>query len=319
MDDPTLLILWLLTWLAVTIMVSRLLLRKVRGQDYSAGDYLTMAAIFCAFVRLALIHVVLVWGTNNMSPQLRDKTHWTPEKVYRREIGSKFAVVNRVFYNSYLWLQKLVLLDITRQLIKGLHWEYAVLRFYLFIFGGTYVAVQVVTFTECTPFHLYWQVLPDPGSCSQAQTQLVAVGILNILTDIMLMILPIPIFFYYWKRPLLQRIHIFSLFCLGIFIVAITAIRLPQNYNQATSQVNRTTWASIELFVVALAVNAPVLYTLRKRQLRPQQPPPATVIELSDGPASDSPMVQDLEARNEYYNRTRVDTAMVPDTPKLKR
>lgn len=66
-----------------------------------------------------------------------------------------------------LWLQKLVLLDITRQLIKGLHWEYPVIRTFLAIFGATYVAVQVVTFTECDPFHLYWQVLPDPGLSSQ--------------------------------------------------------------------------------------------------------------------------------------------------------
>ncbi|KKY13594.1 putative pth11-type gpcr protein [Diplodia seriata] len=318
MQDPTLLILWLLTWFAVAIMATRLVLRKVRGQAFQVGDYLTMAAIFCAFVRLGLIHVVITWGTNNMPPTLRDKTHWTPEKVYRREIGSKFALVNRVFYNSYLWLQKLALLEITRQLIKGLHWEYVVLRSFFVIFAGTYIAVQVVTFTECTPFHLYWQVLPDPGICSQAQTQLLTLGVLNIITDIMLMVLPIPIFFYYWKRPLLERIHIASLFSLGIFIIAITAIRLPQNHNQAVSQVNRTTWASIELFVAALAVNAPVLYTLRKRNPRAQPPPPATVIELSDGPASDSPMVHDQDARN-YYNRTRVDTAMVPDTPKLKR
>lgn len=132
----------------------------------------------------------------------------------------------------------------------------------------------------------------------------------------MLMALPIPIFFYYWKRPLLQRLHIASLFCMGFFIVIITAIRLPQNHNQAVSQVNRTTWASIELFVAALAVNAPVLYTLRRRNQRGQPPPPATVIELSDGPASDSPMVQENAAQ---FHQTRVDTAMVPDTPKLKR
>ncbi|KAH7000841.1 hypothetical protein B0J12DRAFT_722695 [Macrophomina phaseolina] len=264
MDDPTLLILWLLTWLAVVVMAARLTMRKMRGQTFVMGDYLTIGAILCALVRLSLVHIVISWGTNNMSPKLRGSIQWTPEKIYRREIGSKFAIANRVFYNSYLWLQKLVLLDITRQLIKGLHWEYPVIRTFLAIFGATYVAVQVVTFTECDPFHLYWQVLPDPGSCSQAQVQLLTLGILNIVTDVMLMVLPIPIFFHYLRRPLLQRLHIASLFCLGIFIVAITIIRLPQNHNQAVSQVNRTTWASIELFVAAVAVNAPVLYTLRR-------------------------------------------------------
>ena len=34
---------------------------------------------------------------------------------------------------------------------------------YTSIFAATYVAVQVVTFTECDPFNHYWIVLPDPG------------------------------------------------------------------------------------------------------------------------------------------------------------
>ncbi|KAL1621643.1 hypothetical protein SLS56_009113 [Neofusicoccum ribis] len=319
MDDPTLLILWLLSWLAIAVMAVRLAMRKVRRQRFVLGDYLTMAAVVCAFVRLGMIHVVISWGTNNMSPKLRDSTDWTADEIFRRETGSKLAVANRVFYNTYLWLQKLVLLDITRQLIKGLHWEYMVLRCFLAIFAATYITVQVVTFSECDPFHLYWQVLPDPGSCSQAQVQLLTLGILNIVTDAMLMALPVPIFFFLWKKPLLQRLHIASLFCLGFFIVAITVIRLPQNHNQAVSQVNRTTWASIELFVAAVAVNAPVLYTLRRRNPR-MQPSPATVIELDNGPGSDTPMMmpEALDALRSPVAQEKPQEKMIPETAKLK-
>lgn len=34
---------------------------------------------------------------------------------------------------------------------------------FLIVFFATYVATQVTTFSECKPFHLYWQVVPDPG------------------------------------------------------------------------------------------------------------------------------------------------------------
>jgi hypothetical protein len=47
---------------------------------------------------------------------------------------------------------------------------------YLFVFAASYIVVQVVTFTECRPLHLYWQVNPDPGKCSQAQVQLITLG-----------------------------------------------------------------------------------------------------------------------------------------------
>jgi len=52
-----------------------------------------------------------------------------------------------------------------------------VLVSYLFVFAGSYVAVQIVTFTECDPFYLYWTVSPDPGTCAEAQVQLVTLGV----------------------------------------------------------------------------------------------------------------------------------------------
>lgn len=69
-------------------------------QPFNRGDYLTMAAAACALIRLGMIHVVLTWGTNNMTPAQRAHHHFTPTEIYRREIGSKLTITNRVFYNS---------------------------------------------------------------------------------------------------------------------------------------------------------------------------------------------------------------------------
>lgn len=100
MHDPTLLILWLLTWVAVAVMLARLIMRKIRHQTFALGDYLTMAAIICAFVRLGMVHTVISWGTNNIPPSVRRKLDFTPDEIYRRETGSKLALANRVFYNT---------------------------------------------------------------------------------------------------------------------------------------------------------------------------------------------------------------------------
>jgi hypothetical protein len=56
--------------------------------------------------------------------------------------------------------------------------------------------------------------------------------------------------------------------------VAITIVRLPQNANHATAQVNRTTWASAELLTASFVANAPALYTLCKRKEGSNPPPP---------------------------------------------
>ncbi|KAK1981811.1 hypothetical protein LZ30DRAFT_719217 [Colletotrichum cereale] len=261
MDDPTLLIHWLFSCLAFSVMVVRLVWKKVAKQDFNIGDWLTIAAIVCAMTRLGLIHVVLTWGTNNVSKAYR-KTHaFSNEEIYRREIGSKLSIVNRVFYNSYLWLQKLVLLDVYRRLISNIRQERFVMWSYGVVFFGTYVACQVTTFSECNPFHLYWQVVPDPGSCAKAQLQLIVVGVLNIVTDFMLLVLPLPLVVSL-KTPWQRKLQLYTLFTLGIFIIAITVIRLPINVSNKDSQVNRTTWASTELLTAAIVVNAPTLYGL---------------------------------------------------------
>ncbi|KAI5459717.1 hypothetical protein BGZ63DRAFT_360319 [Mariannaea sp. PMI_226] len=267
MTDPTLLIHWLFSCLALLLMAVRLVWRKIAKQPFNLGDYLTMAACVCALTRLGLIHVVLTWGTNNISAAIR-KTHtFTSKEIHQREIGSKLSIVNRVFYNSYLWLQKLVLMDVYRRLILNLRWEHAVVWSYCIVFAGTYIAIQVTTFSECNPFYLYWQVVPDPGECAKAQLQLIVVGVLNIVTDTMLLILPIPVVITLktaWQR----KAQLLALFTLGVFIIAITIIRLPINASNKDSQVNRTTWASTELLTAAIVVNAPTLYGLwnKRRQ-----------------------------------------------------
>ncbi|KPM43824.1 hypothetical protein AK830_g2811 [Neonectria ditissima] len=250
-------------------MGARLIWRKVARQPFNLGDYLTMAACVCALTRLGLIHVVLTWKTNNVSAAIR-KTHvFTSTEIHQREIGSKLSIANRVFYNSYLWLQKLVLMDVYRRLLMNLRYEHITIWSYLAVFAATYIATQVVTFTECKPFHLYWQVVPDPGDCAKAQVQLIVVGVLNIITDFMLLVLPMPLVISLktaWQR----KAQLSALFTLGIFIIAITIIRLPINASNKDSQINRTTWASTELLTAAIVVNAPTIYGLwnKRRQAK---------------------------------------------------
>lgn len=142
---------------------------------------------------------------------------------------------NRSFFSCNislsLWLQKLVLLDTYRRLLKNLRWEKVTMISYTGIFAATYAVVQIVTFTECDPFNHYWIVLPDPGEFFPLQVFLVifvnktrhmlpgtapidrsryvlfcgkylqcktsnrrsSPGVLNIITDLMLIALPIPI------------------------------------------------------------------------------------------------------------------------------
>lgn len=75
----------------------------------------------------------------------------------------------------------------------------------------------------------------------------------------MLLILPIPSLTSL-QTPWRLKLRLYILCTLGLFIIAVTVIRLPINALNASVQANRTTWASTELLAAAIAVNAPTLY-----------------------------------------------------------
>jgi hypothetical protein len=91
---------WLFSCLSLAVMMARLTWRKIAKHRFNMGDYWTVAAMLCCLTRLALIHVVLIWGTSNMVPGYRKEHYFTDQEIYQRQIGSKFSIANRFFYNS---------------------------------------------------------------------------------------------------------------------------------------------------------------------------------------------------------------------------
>lgn len=175
--------LWLCSCLALAIMGTRLIWRKIAGQPFNLGDYLTMVAVVLCLGRLSTIYVVLIWGNSNVPPEIRESHVFTSEEIYRRTVGGKLTLAGRCFYNSLsvlpcnlcyfplqltnippsLWVQKMVLLDIYRRLLLGLRYERHIMIFFITLISVTWVVVIIVIFVECHPVHLYWQVVPDPG------------------------------------------------------------------------------------------------------------------------------------------------------------
>lgn len=96
----TLVLLWVFTWLAMLLMVARLVMRKIRHQSFDISDKITVVCMVCLLARLAFIHVVLLWGSNNLPEAFRLRHKFSKTEIYQREIGSKLTIVSRTFYNT---------------------------------------------------------------------------------------------------------------------------------------------------------------------------------------------------------------------------
>lgn len=123
----------------------------------------------------------------------------------------------------------------------------------------TFFAVLVATLAECQPFDNYWQVLPDPGpQCRSGYAQLLVMSTCDIITDILLVIFPIPIIVRS-AMPLKRKVVITVLFSMSVLLIVITGYRIPTIINHHGRQQLRTLWASLEILASAAVSNALIL------------------------------------------------------------
>lgn len=65
-------------------------------------------------------------------------------------------------------MQKCVLLDFYRGLVQGLQWGRTTMMAFLVVFMMTFTVSIILTFVECRPLNLYWEVVQSPGTRSSS-------------------------------------------------------------------------------------------------------------------------------------------------------
>ncbi|KAK4238617.1 hypothetical protein C8A03DRAFT_14949 [Achaetomium macrosporum] len=263
-DKPTLLTSWWITLLCAVIILFRLLGRCVRVERLFREDLYAAAALIPLFMRMGFVHPILVYGTNNV---LVDKlAALSDDEIYRRSIASRLVLVSRVLHAAILWLLKVVTLEFFDRLVgqSGKNRYTILLRFMRVSLAVTFVAIVIADLAECQPFTHYWQVVPDLGGrCRQGYAHLITVTVCNVLTDLLLVVFPVPIVF---KSRISKgrKAVLISLFCLHIFTVVVAIYRVPKILEENGYQATRTMWASAEILMATFAANALTLGTFMR-------------------------------------------------------
>lgn len=92
-DHPTLLVSWWATGFSLAFIITRVCGRYVRTERFFPEDKMMMVSVIPLLIRMALVHVVLLYGTNNTKT-----AGLTEEEIRRREIGSRLVLGARIFY-----------------------------------------------------------------------------------------------------------------------------------------------------------------------------------------------------------------------------
>jgi hypothetical protein len=253
---PTLLISWWCTGFALAVILVRVGGRYVRTEKLFREDKIMAASTIPLMARMALVHVILIWGTNNTATDTL-----TAIDVQHRQTGSKLVLASRILYAAFIWTAKLTVLEFLKRII-GAHWRKSyeiglqVVRYFLLV---TFIGVIITTLTECQPFYHYWQVIPDPGpQCRESIAQLLTMGICDMITDLLLVVYPIPIVIQS-AMPVKRKVSLVLLFALSLALVAITAFRVPSTIRRRSAQQYRSLLASLEILAAAAVSNSIVI------------------------------------------------------------
>lgn len=293
-NNPTLLFSWWCTCFSTVIILTRVCGRKIRSDVLFREDWISLLALVPLFARMACIHVVLIYGTNNI--RLTDH-RFTPTQLRHHELGSRLVLAARIFYAAYLWTSKLTVSEFLKRItirIWRRSYERTLQAIRIFL-GVTFVIVIIATLSECQPFDHYWQVIPDPGPhCRQGFAQLISMGTCDIITDILLVVFPIPIVLrsgQTWKR----KLQLLSLFSLSTIMIAVTATRIPAVIQAAGRQQYRTVWASCEILAATFVSNAVVLGSfVRDKGSKRNKYRSHSVAESADRPSTRRPTIATL-------------------------
>ncbi|KAK3704903.1 hypothetical protein LTR37_013594 [Vermiconidia calcicola] len=257
-NNPTLLFSWWCTIFAAVVIIVRLCGRKTRSNVLFKEDWIMMLALVPLFIRMGLIHVVLLYGTNNVETV---GIEYTTTELYHRSIGARLVLAARIFYAMFIWISKYTVSEFLKRItirIWRRSYERTLQGIRVFLVA-TFFAVVIATLCECQPFDHYWQVVPDPSPhCRQGYGNLITMGTCDIITDILLVAFPIPIILQSgqtWKR----KLQLGSLFSLSIILIVVTALRIPKIVDLHGRQQYRTVWASAEILASTAVSNAVII------------------------------------------------------------
>ncbi|KAI5288325.1 hypothetical protein KEM54_005300 [Ascosphaera aggregata] len=227
-DDRSALVGSIFVVVILFIIALRLGLRKKQHHRWDLSDRYSLAAGCVLLGLFPTIAIEIAWGTVISDPLGTLEYDLSQAEMRHMVIASKLTLATRL-----AWI----------------------------LLAVSFAVIQVVTFTECHPFHKYWEIYPSSYShCAYATKQLYVLVILNLLADAVLFILPMPWIFKV-KRTAREKWGLVALFSIHVIIVPIEILRLPLA-PESTTLHSRLIMGYIEGLLECLVANIPTLYGL---------------------------------------------------------
>ncbi|MCJ1461458.1 hypothetical protein MMC07_000055 [Pseudocyphellaria aurata] len=190
---------------------------KVRiNRSFKSEDVCVVLAWFCS---VATVLLVLVSYQQN-----GEGRHIWNVTIAQFAEYQKFVVASAVIYVACLGLAKTSILLIFRRISSEKRMHLAIYIVGVAVFVYSVVTACLLVF-PCRPFARAWDATITTGSCINRPAVYVATAVCNIVTDVFILIIPIPMVIKL-KIPLPQKFGLACMFAVGSLTFITSVIRL---------------------------------------------------------------------------------------------
>ncbi|CEJ90411.1 hypothetical protein VHEMI06199 [[Torrubiella] hemipterigena] len=259
---------WTLFGLGVLVVICRMASRRMKlGAWNKLGleDYLMVFAL-ANFAGVAYsINEVAANGSSYLPAET--VAGLTPEGIAQAVYGSVMTFVLEIVTITGLWTIKTCLLLLYSRITKGgLHREHMIVKFVGVFCLFSYLLVMLLfLFYWCQPIRGYFLVPYEQEQCATYYHHLIFATAFNILTDLMLFLIPIPIIIR-TSMPVRRKIILCFILGLGVFNILASILNRYYNFTYDNSYVFLY-WYIAEMGVAMFVGNLPLCYPLLRLAL----------------------------------------------------
>ncbi|KAF4962768.1 hypothetical protein FSARC_9172 [Fusarium sarcochroum] len=259
------------TWygLSWVIVIARMISRRMllgSIKKLQVEDYLMLIAMITDTIIMVGMTIISQTSSNLIDPS--EKTSLDAADVAERTYGSKWVLVVEIMQCITIWLMKYCLLLMYNRLTMSLSQNLAVKFVAAYVTAGFVIMEILYLGVWCRPFNQYWAVPPDNTQCSAATNHLITNAVLNISSDVMIILIPMPIFLKS-QLPLKRKVVLIAVFALGAFTASCPTILSAilnkfYSFNEPFGS-NWTFWYIRESSTAIITANLPYIWTLLRR------------------------------------------------------
>ncbi|KAF4970181.1 hypothetical protein FSARC_2778 [Fusarium sarcochroum] len=264
---------WTLYVLGTTILLTRFAVRlkTVGWRGFQWDDFFaTLVLIFYAMDAFT-VHLIYYLGSNIEGVAYSKKHTLTDHEMHEYTEGSKFQLLAWYSYTALIWSLKGTMLCFFSRMTIGT-WHNVFVKTVSVLCALSYTAVFLTITFGCFPTQKNWQVIPDPGEkCTLKMQNFLVTTVLNVLTDAMILGIPLPLL-WTLQVPLRKKLIIGLLLSSGAFVIAAAIIRVVLTLSANPSALTINSWGVRETIVGIITVNIPILRPMFTRSFWSMQP-----------------------------------------------